>query len=151
MKIIFTFVDIGLKSNETTNKTIKFTKKSFFFKFRGFTQSHSGELRYIEGFFQLNQGTYRSNKPINITGIDKTHLKCDCIQGCIVDGTSEPILNSSALSSPPGRKIFTEPRIKLVKKINKSILSHITSYLEDDDHKVFWFQWGNDKLYLSTK
>ena len=79
------------------------------------------------------KGSYQSEKPI--TGIDKIHLKCDCIQGSIVNGIREPILYSFALSSPPGHKIYKEPRVKLFKKINKSILSHITFYFEDDDYK----------------
>ena len=80
-------------------------------------------------------GSYKSDKPINITGIDKIHLKCGCIQGSIVNGIREPILYSFALSSPPEHKIYKEPRVKLFKKINKSVLSHITFYFEDDDHK----------------
>ena len=80
-------------------------------------------------------GSYKSNKPINITGIDKTHLKYDCIQGSIVNGVREPILYSFTLSSPPGHKIFKQLRIKLFKKINKSVLSHIMFYFEDDDRK----------------
>ena len=80
-------------------------------------------------------GSYKSDKPINITGIDKVHLKCNCIDGSIVNGVREPILFSFALSSPPGHKIHIEPRVKLSKKINKSVLSHITFYLEDDDYK----------------
>ena len=65
----------------------------------------------------------------------KIHLKCDCITGSIVNGSREHILISFALSSPPCHKKFKEPRIKLFKKISKSVLSHITFYLEDDDHK----------------
>ena len=80
-------------------------------------------------------GSYKSDKPINITGIDKVHLKADCIQGSIVNGVREPILYSFALSSPPGHEIIKEPRIKLFKKINKSVLSHITFYFEDEDNK----------------
>ena len=80
-------------------------------------------------------GSYKSDKPINITGIDKIHLKCDCIQGGIVNGKREQILFCFALSSPPGHKIYKEPRVKLFKKIIKSVLSHITFYFEDDDHK----------------
>ena len=80
-------------------------------------------------------GSYKSDKPINITGIDKIHLKCDCINGSIVNGVREPILYSFALSSPSGQKIYKERRIKLFKKINKSFLSDITFYFEDDDHK----------------
>ena len=135
VKVNITIDDVRLKSNLTTNKTIRFTKKSFFYVILGFTQSHSGELGDIEGFVQLIPGSYISDRPINISGIDKIHLKCDCIQGSIVNGTREPILYSYALSSPPGHKIFTEPRVKLFKKINKSVLSHITFYFEDDDHK----------------
>ena len=59
-------------------------------------------------------------------------MKCDCIQGSIVNGTREPILYSFALSFPPGHKIFNQPIVKLFKKVNKSVLSHITFYLEDD-------------------
>ena len=33
------------------------------------------------------------------------------------------------------KKKYKEPRIKLFKKINKPVLSHITFYLKDDDHK----------------
>ena len=80
-------------------------------------------------------GSYISDKPINITGIDKIHLKCDCIQCSIVNGIQEPILHSFALSLPPGHKIYGEPRTKLFKKVNKSVLSHITFYFEDDDYK----------------
>ena len=81
------------------------------------------------------KGSHKSDKPINITGIDKIHLKCDCIRGSIVIGIQEPILYSYALLSPPGHKIIKEPRVKLLKKINKSVLSHITFYFEDDDYK----------------
>ena len=89
----------------------------------------------IEGFYQFIAGSPKSDRFFNITGIDKVHLKCDCIQGCIVNGVREPIVYSFALSSPPGHKIYKEPRIKLFKNVNKSILSVITFYLEDDGHK----------------
>ena len=61
---------------------------------------------------------------------------CDCINGSIANGVREPILYPFALSSPPGHKIYKEPRIRLFRKINKSVLSHITFYLEDDDYKL---------------
>ena len=79
--------------------------------------------------------SYKSDRPINITGIDKIHLKCDCIQGSIVNGIREPILYSFALSLPPGHKIYKKSKVKLFKKINKSILSHKNFYFEDDHHK----------------
>ena len=93
----------------------------------------------MEGFFHLIPGIYKSDKPINITGTDKVPLKCDCINGSIVNGVREPILYSRALSSPATHKIFKEPRIKLFKKINNNVLSHIRFYFEDDDHKLVDF------------
>ena len=52
-----------------------------------------------------------------------------------MNGVREPILFSFSLDKPPGHKIYKEPKVKLFEKINKSVLSHITFYLEDDDHK----------------
>ena len=80
-------------------------------------------------------GSYRSDRPIDITGIDKNRLICDCINGSIVNVIRELILYSIALDQPPGSKLYKEPRVKLFKKINKSVLFHITFYLEDNDHK----------------
>ena len=135
VKVSVTIDDFRLKSNLKTNQTLIFTEKSFFYTSLGFTRSQSYPLDDIEGFYQLIAGSYKSKRPINISGIDKIHLKCDCIQGSIVNGIREPILYSFALSSPPGHKIYKEPRVKLFKKVNKSVLSHITFYFEDDDHK----------------
>ena len=135
VKVSVTIDDIRLKSNLKVNQTLIFTEKSFFHTILGFTRSHSYPLDDIDGFYQILPGSYQSNKPINNTGIDKVHLKCDCVQGSIVNGKREPILFSFGLSSPPGHKIYKEPRIKLFKKVNKSVLSHITFYLEDDDYK----------------
>ena len=139
VKVNVTIDDIRLKSILKFNQTLIFTRKSFFYTILGFTQSHQGHLNDIEGFYQILSGSYKSHRPINITGIDKVHLKCDCIQGSIVNGLRGPILCSFALSSPPGHKIYKKPRVKLFKKINKSVLSHITFYFEDDDYKPFDF------------
>ena len=127
--------NIRLKSNLKINQILFITEKSFFYTILGFTQSRSYPLDDMDGFYQLIAGSYKSDRPFNITGIDEVHLKCDCIQGSIVNGIREPILYSFALSSPPGHKILKEPRVKLFKKVNKSVLSHITFYFEDDDHK----------------
>ena len=135
VKVNITIDDIRLKSNLKINQTLIFTERSFFYTILDFTQSRSYPLDDIDSHYQIIAGSYKSDKPINITGIDKIHLKCDCIQGSIVKGIREPILYSFALSSPPGHKIYKEPRVKLFKKINKSILSHITFYIEDDDYK----------------
>ena len=139
VKVIVTIDDVRLKSKIKIIQTLIFTNKSFFYTILGLTQSHHGPLNDVEGFYLLLPGLYKSEKPINITGTDKVHLKCDCIKGSIVNGIREPILYSFVLSSPPGHKIYKEPRVKLFKKINKSVLSHITFYFEDDDHKPVHF------------
>ena len=142
VKVSIKIDDIKLKSNLKTNQTLIFTEKSFFYTNLGFTRSRSYPLDGIDGFYQLIAGSYKSDRPINITGIDKNHLKCDCLAGSIINGVREPILFSFALSSPPRYKIIKEPRISLInfiKKINKSVLSHITFYFEDDDHKPVGF------------
>ena len=116
VKVNITIDDIRLKSNLKINQTLIFTEKFFFYTILGFTQSKSYPLDDIDGFYQLIADSYKSNKPINIAGNDKIHLKCDCIQGSIVNGIREPILYSFALSSPPGHKIYKEPRVKFLKK-----------------------------------
>ena len=135
VKVNNTIDDIRLKTNLNINRTLIFTKKSFLYTILGFDNSQEVPLNNIEGFYQILPGTYKSDKPINITGINKFPLKCDCINGSIVNGSRERILYSFLLSSHPGHKIYKEPRAKLFKKVNRSVLSHITFYLEDDDHK----------------
>ena len=139
VKVSVTIDDIKLKSNIKTNQTLIFTEKSFFYTILGFTRSRFYPLDDIDWFYQLIAGSYKSDKPINFTGIDKILLKCDFIQGSIVNGKREPILFSFALSSPPGHKIYKEPRVKVFKKVNKSVLSHITFFSEDDDYKPVEF------------
>ena len=147
VNVIITIDERKYKTDLKINHPLIFTKKSFFYTILGFTQSHQGPLNDIEGFYQIIPGSYKSDKRINITGIDKVHLKCDCIDGSIVNGVREPILYIFALSAPPGHKIYKEPRVKLFKKINKCILSHITFYFEDDDYKAVDF---NNEIVLFT-
>ena len=106
VKVSVTIDDVRLKSNLITNKTLIFTEKSFFYTVLGFTRSRFYPLVDIDGFCQLIAGSYKSDRPINITGIDKIHLKCDCFDGSIVNDVREPILYSFALSSLPGFKIY---------------------------------------------
>ena len=147
VKIDITIDERKYKTDLRINQTLIFTNKSFFYTILGFTQSHQGFLNDIEGFYQIIPGAYKSDKPVNITGIDKVHLKCNVVDGSIVNGVREPILYSFALDQPPGHKIYKEPKVKLFKKINKSILSHITFYFEDDDYKPVDF---NNEIVLFT-
>ena len=41
----------------------------------------------MDGFYQLIAGSYKSNRPINLSGVDRTHLKCDFNNGSFVNGT----------------------------------------------------------------
>ena len=135
MKINVTIDERKNKTDLKINQSLIFTNKSFFYTILGFTQSHQGPLNNIDGFYQLISGSYKSEKPINITGIDKVHLRSNCIDGSIVNGIRESILYSFALDKPPGHKIYKEPKVKLFEKVNKSVISHINFYFEDDDHK----------------
>ena len=135
VKVSVTIDDVRLKSSLKNNQTLIFTEESSFYTILGFTTSRFYPLDDIDGFYHLIAGSYKSDKPINITAIDKIHLKCDCIGCSIMDGVREPILYSFALSSPLGYRIYKEPRVKLFKKVKRSVLSHIMSYLEDNDYK----------------
>ena len=86
VKVNITIDEIRLKSNLKITQTLIFIKKPFFYTILGFTQTHQGPLNDIEGFYQILPGSYKNDKPINITGTDKIHLKCGCIDGSIVNG-----------------------------------------------------------------
>ena len=66
-----TIHDVRLKSILKIKETLIFTEKSFFYTLQGFTRSHFYPLDDIDGFYQLIAGSYESEKPINITRIDK--------------------------------------------------------------------------------
>ena len=69
-----------------------------------------------------------------ITTTDKVHLKCDCVDGSIVNGIREQILFLFILSAPPGYKIIKEPNIVLYKKNKQKRLDSIQYFLEDSNH-----------------
>ena len=111
---------ISMKSVLTTSKKIQFNSK----------------LNTVLGFTHTvyPPGTHTSEKPIMITTTDKVHLKCDCVDGSIVNGIREQILFSFNLSAPPGYKIIKEPTTVLYKLINKTRLDTIQFFLEDSNH-----------------
>ena len=96
----------------------------------------NSELNTLLGFTnkEYPAGIHTSEKPVMISIIDKVHLKCDCVDGSIVNGIQEQILFSFNLSSPPGYKIIKEPNIIFYKKINKTRLDSIQFLLEDSNH-----------------
>ena len=62
-------------------------------------------------------------------------MKCDVIDGSVVNGNRQAILYSFVLDKPSGYKVFSEPETIHYKKINKSVSNTITFYLEDDNNK----------------
>ena len=110
---------ISMKSVLTTSNPIHF----------------NSELNKVLGFTNkgYKAGTHTSEKPV-ITTTDKVHLKCDCVDGSIVNGIREQILFSFNLSAPPGYKIIKEPTTVLYKLINKTRLDAIQFFLEDSNH-----------------
>ena len=111
-----TIDDIRLRSNLITNKTIKFAKQYFLYTLLSFTHSHSGAFGEFDGFIQEIPGAYKSEKPTNLTGTDRAHLKGDDIIGSIVNKNREPILLSFALDKTRVHEIYKEPRIKHLKR-----------------------------------
>ena len=61
-------------------------------------------------------------------------MKCDVIDGSVVNGSRQPILYSFVLDKPAGYKVFSQPET-VHYKINKSVLNTITFYLENDNNE----------------
>ena len=78
--------DIRLRTNLTTNKTMEFNKKSFLYTILGFIQSLLESLVDYESFIELIPRSNKSDKPFNITGVVKVHLKFGCIKWSTING-----------------------------------------------------------------
>ena len=118
-KILIRLDDITRKTKLVVGSgiiAIRFDEKSFFHTILGFTA----------GWDYKHYNQYLSQKIVNLSSTNKIHLKCDVIDGSVVDGVRQPILYSFVLDKPSGYKVFCEPETIHYKKINKSILSTIT-------------------------
>ena len=104
---------------------IRFDEKSFFSTILGFTP----------GWDFKHYNKYISQKIVNLSSTNETHLKCDVIDGSIQDGVRQPVLFSFVLDKPVGCKVFCEPETIHCKKINKSVLNAISFYLENDNNE----------------
>ena len=130
--IVIEYDDIKMKTKLVVRYgiiAIRFDEKSFFSTILGFTP----------GWDYKHYNQYLSQKIVNLSSTNKIHLKCDCIDGSVVNGIREPILFSFVLDKPSGYKVFCEPETIHYKKINKSVLNTIMFYLEDDNNKVVDF------------
>ena len=119
------YIEFNIQADTISMKSILSTSNHIVF---------NSELNNFLGFTKTRYpaGTHKSEKPVMITTTDKVHLKCDCVDGSIVNGIREQIL--FILSAPPGYKIIKELNIILYKKINKTRLDSIQFFLEDSNH-----------------
>ena len=92
-------------------------------------------LGFTSGWDYEHYNIHTIQKIVNLGKTNKIHMKCDCIDGSVVNGLRQPILYSFVLDKSPGYKVFCEPEIIHYKKINKSILNTITFYLEDNNNE----------------
>ena len=85
---------------------IRFDEKSFFSTILGFTP----------GWDYKHYNKYINQKIVNLSSTNKIHLKCEVIDGAVVDGVRQPILFSFVLHKPTGYKVFSEPETIHYKK-----------------------------------
>ena len=55
-------------------------------------------------------------KKLNLSAIEKIHLKCDCIDASVQNGVRQPTPLSFILDKPSGYKVFCEPETLHYKK-----------------------------------
>ena len=103
---IFLYIGFNIQADTISMKSILSSSNHIVF---------NSELNNLLGFTKTRYqaGTHTSEKPVMITTTDKVHLKCDCVDGSIVNGIREQISFSFNLSAPPGYKIIKEPNIIL--------------------------------------
>ena len=87
--------------------TSRFDERSFFHTLLGFTPYWD----YIptNSNHVAIPGVYTSDRILNLSTTNKIHLKCDIIDGSVVNGLRQPILYSFVLNKLPGYKVFSEP------------------------------------------
>ena len=94
-EILYRLDDITRKTRLVVNEgiiAIRFDEKSLFSTILGFTPGWD--------YKQYNQ--YLSQKIVNLSSTNKIHLKCDVIDGSVVNGDRQPILYSFVLDKPSG-------------------------------------------------
>ena len=87
--------------------TLRFDERSFFHTLLGFTPywDYNPTSSNHVGI----QGVYTSDKILNLSTTNKIHMKCDCIDGTVLNGIRQSILFSFVLDKPSGYKVFCEP------------------------------------------
>ena len=99
--IVIEFDDVTMKTDLVVRPgiiAIKFDETSFFTTILGFFP-HWDYKHY-------NQ--YISQKIVKLSSTIKIHLKCDVINGSVVNGLGQPILYSFVLDKPAGYRDFSQ-------------------------------------------
>ena len=94
-KILIRLEDSTRKTKLVVNSgiiAVRFDEKSFFSTILGFTP----------GWDYKHYNQYLSQKIVNLSSTNKIHLKCDAIDGSVVNGVRQPILYSFVLDKKPG-------------------------------------------------
>ena len=99
-------------------RTLRFDERSFFHTLLGFTP-------YWDYKHTNSSGVFTSDKLLNLSTTNKIHLKCDVIDGSVLNGVRQPILYSFVLDKLSGYKVFCEPETIHYKKVNRSVLKTI--------------------------
>ena len=102
-----------------TSGTLRFDERSSFKTFSGFTPYW--DYKPTNAVQVDSPRVYTSVKFLNLSTIDKIHLKSDCIDASILDRKRQPILFSFVLNKPSGYKILCEPETKQHKKKQKNL------------------------------
>ena len=105
-------------------RTLIFDERSFFHTLLDFEQYW--DYKPTNSNHVAIPGVYTSDKILNFKTTNKIHLKCDVIDGSVVNGCKQSNLFCFVLDKKPGYKIFSEPEINHYKKINKSDLNTAT-------------------------
>ena len=99
------------------------TRKTFLVVRLGILAIRCGEKSFLNTVLGCNHGwdykhynQYINQKIVNLSSTNKIHLKCDVIDGSVVNGIRQPILYNFALDKPSGYKVLCEPETKHFKK-----------------------------------
>ena len=107
--IVIEYDDINMKTKLDVKAgiiAIRFDEKSFFSTILGFTA----------GWDYKHYNKYISQKIVSLCNTNKIHLKCDVIDGSVVNGLRQSILDSFVLDKKPGYRVFPEPETIYYKK-----------------------------------
>ena len=89
-------------------------------------------------------------KVLNLSTIDKNHLKCDVVDGSVANGLGRSKLYSFVFHNQQVIRSFINLKQLFIRKTNKFVLNTITFHKEDDNHEgvifigetfTFTLQW----------